>query len=76
MGYSRDNFYCFEELYDEQGKQGLMEISRRNPSRKNRVNPVVDEAVLAIVLENPDLGQLRVSNTPGSGKTFRNDYRK
>ena len=63
MGYSRDSFYRFKELYDDQGEEGLRELSRRKPNPKNRVDPVVEEAVLAIALENPALGQLRVSNT-------------
>lgn len=63
MGYSRDSFYRFKEMYDEQGEEGLRELSRRKPNPKNRVDPVVEEAVLAIALENPALGQLRVSNT-------------
>ena len=63
MGYSRDSFYRFKELYDEQGEEGLRELSRRKPNPKNRVDPAIEEAVLAIALENPALGQLRVSNT-------------
>jgi len=63
MGYSRDSFYRFKELYDEQGEEGLRELTRRKPNPKNRVDPVIEEAVLAIAIENPALGQLRVSNT-------------
>ena len=63
IGYSRDSFYRFKELYDEQGEEGLRELSRRKPNSKNRVDPIVEAAVLKIALENPALGQLRVSNT-------------
>lgn len=62
MGYSRDSFYRFKELYDEQGEEGLRELTRRKPNPKNRVDLVIEEAVLTIAIENPALGQLRVSN--------------
>jgi transposase InsO family protein len=62
MGYSRDSFYRFRELYAEHGEEGLREISRQKPNLHNRVAPEVEEAVVKIATDYPAYGQKRASN--------------
>ena len=63
IGFSRDTFYRVKKAYEEGGVDALKEKSRRKPNAKNRVPEEVEQEVLRLALEEPSLGQKRVSDT-------------
>jgi hypothetical protein len=53
MGYIKD-------LYDKGGEHVLQEISRKKPVLKNRVPQEIEDATVALAVEQPTFGRVRI----------------
>ena len=70
MGLSRDTFYRYKSAVDDGGVDALFDRTRRKPNLKNRVDEVIEAAVIAYATEQPAHGQVRVSNELRKRGTF------
>lgn len=62
MGYSRDSFYRFKELYDSRRRSCADGCQQEKPMVKNRVPEHIEQAVIAMAIKQPALGQERAAN--------------
>jgi transposase InsO family protein len=61
-GVSRDTFYRDKDLDETGGAEALKEITRRKPNLRNRIAPAIAQRVVAVGIEQPAWGQLRLAN--------------
>jgi hypothetical protein len=62
MGYFRDSFYRFKELYETGGEAALQDLTRKKPCIINRLDESIEKAVVDFAFQKPAYGQLRVCN--------------
>lgn len=62
LGVSRQHYYDIKTAINEDGIEGLLEKSRKQPRIANRLSPEIEKMVLDYSLEYPTHGQVRVAN--------------
>ena len=70
MVFSRDTFYRYKELMDDGGIENLSDRSRKKPNLKNRVDELVEAAVVTMAFKYPAYEQTRASNELRKRGTF------
>ena len=66
LGYTRNRFCRFKELYETCGEEVLKKMLRRRPNIRNRVALEIEDAIVALGIEKPVWGR------SGSPKSWRN----
>jgi transposase InsO family protein len=51
-----------KQAYESGGEEALLEVNRRKPNIKNRIDELTETAVVSFSLENPAFGQKRTSD--------------
>ena len=62
LGVSRDTFYCYKRVVEEAGIETLLDVNRKKPNLKNRIDPEVETAVVKCAVDFPVLCKVHVSN--------------
>ena len=63
LGYSRDTFYRYKEVFETGGIEALREESRRGkPNFKNRICAETEARILTLSIDQPAWGPLRMKN--------------
>lgn len=62
LGFSRDTFYRFKQIYGAGGPAALSRVSRHCPRINNRVSPEIEHAAIALAVEQPLWGPVRAAN--------------